>query len=160
MAGLFVMVTWYVMKDTMQPRVWDWHSVEQGADLTFLGVVTNDRPQLSLICANLGLASTKGRHSETKRVYFIPAGDDVNGDEVFALLGSIRYSACTMALGAPLSQTPNTLFAAREADSVVVIVEEGCSALADIELIIRELKIAGVEPAGFIYLPTSKRSSR
>lgn len=52
-----------------------------------------------------------------------------------------------------MEESVAVLYKGREADSVVVVVEEEISTLGDIDELVREFAIAGITPGGFAYVP-------
>ena len=160
LGGLFVIVCIVVAIDSVKRRVHDWRPIEESTGLRFLGKLDDDPKTSNLIETNLLLSCKKddaGKHSSGSNgrcfICLIPAGKTDKAAAAANTVASASLSGKIASLEAlpSLVDAPYTLLDHSDADAFAVVVEEEVTNYNDIELVIREFKIAGIEPAGFIY---------
>lgn len=158
MGGLFLVVLFYMFADLVSPRVHGFELVET-MGLTYLGTVENDPAKLRLALANIDL-SGMGEGKRAKKVRLLPAGSGVRASDAARLLLSAAGGSARLALAASLDESPDVLFRAGSGESLVVVVEQEVTTVADLEELKHELGIAKIDPAGFVFLPYSAKAPR
>ena len=158
MGALFFVVLFYMLADLVRPRVHGFELVET-MGLTYLGSVENDPAKLRLALANIEL-SGMGDGKRAKKVRLLPAGSGVRASDAARLLLSAAGGSARLALAASLEESPDVLFRCGSGESLVIVVEQEVTTVADLEEIRHELGIAKIEPAGFVYLPYSAKPQR
>lgn len=150
LGGLFIATCAIVINDCAKRRVHDWRPVEELTGLPYLGTIDASRASNQLIVANLTLANQNGSTPSTAAL--IPAG---NADEAAseAVRSLTETQGCELTLNAmpSLQTSTSALFEGRKQDAVAMFVKEEVTTYFDIEQLLREFKIAGIIPAGFIY---------
>ena len=142
----------YVIRDSVRGGV---HSPETAAErgLTFLGEVSDDESRMRIVLANFRF-SGKDKDVPARTVLLVPAGKGVSVRSTCA--GLARHAGETdvkLKVAPALEESVAVLYKGREADSVVVVVEEEISTFSDIDELVREFAIAGITPGGFVYVP-------
>ena len=168
LGGLFVVICVIVAIDSVKRRVHDWHPIEQTCGLRFLGKVDDDAKNLNLIETNLLLSrkvETEGKHAGNRtdglcNICLVPAGSTNAAKQAASAIVAASTSGKIASLIAlePLNDDPYALLARFDFDVFAVVIEEEATSYGDIEQVVRELGIAGIEPAGFVYC--TKRKGR
>ena len=144
MGALFFVVLFYMLADLVRPRVHGFELVET-MGLTYLGSVENDPAKLRLALANIEL-SGMGDGKRAKKVRLLPAGSGVRASDAARLLLSAAGGSARLALAASLEESPDVLFRCGSGESLVIVVEQEVTTVADLEEIRHELGIAKIEP--------------
>ncbi len=169
LGGLFVIMCLIALRDSIKPRVRDWHVVEKDDGLRFLGKLGDETNALNLIETNLllsrksatGNEDVEGKHAGAGSanahanavVCLVPAGATdkapLAAEAIEAASTSGKLASITAL--ASIDDEPYALLGHPETDIFAVVVEEEITTYADIDQVVREFKIAGIKPAGFIY---------
>lgn len=154
--GLFAGCLILVGLAMISRRIYGWRSLEEASGLGCLGTYEQAEANRSRLAASIFFAGG-GAEGDHLRACIIPAGSTlaarlaVEGLRAPAqAIGMALYEAPSLATG------PQAILAARRADSVAIAIEEGVSTFTEVEDLIRELDLAGVVPAGFIYCDSVK----
>lgn len=152
MGGLFCVVAFYVLADTMRGGVHAPEAVEERG-LTYLGTLSEDEARMRIVMANLRF-SHKVEGGIAKIVLLQPTSSQVRIRDAYNLMAAPAAEAGVKISAAPaLEDSVYTLYKGREADSVVVVVEEDVTTFDQVDELVREFKIAGIKAGGFVYLP-------
>ena len=150
LGGLLIALCAIVIIDSAKRRVHDWRSVEETGELPYLGTIDVSGAANQLIVANLSL-SIQNENAHNTAV-LIPAGniDEAASEAAQSLAGT---QGCELTLHAmpSLQTSTSALFEGRKQGVVAIFVKEEITTYPDIEQLLREFKIAGITPAGFIY---------
>lgn len=153
-AGLFCAIAWFVLKDSLRGGV---HSPQAVAErgMTFLGELTNDEARLRVVLANFQFAGSNNAFAQT--VLLHPTNKDVHIQAACDMLVPVANEAnVVLRTSLPLEESVDTLYQGSNADTVVVVVEENTSTLAEIDEIVREFDLAHLNAGGFVFLPYMK----
>ena len=150
LGGLLIALCAIIIIDSAKRRVHDWRPIEETGDLPYLGTIDASEAANQLIVANLSL-SIRNENAPNTAV-LIPAGniDEAASEAAQSLAGT---QGCELTLHAmpSLQTSTSALFEGRKQGVVAIFVKEEITTYPDIEQLLREFKIAGITPAGFIY---------
>lgn len=152
MGSLFCMVAYYVLIDTLRGGIHAPEAVEERG-LTYLGTLSENEARMRIVVANFHF-SNKNEGFVSKNVLLQPASPRVRIRDAYDMLAPAATEAGIVMRAAPaLEDSVYTLYKGREADTVIVVVEEEITTFDEVDELIREFKIANIRPGGFVYLP-------
>lgn len=148
--GLFITLCAIIAIDSVKRRVHDWRPVEEMTGLPYLGTIDASSASNQLIVANLTLANQNDSARSTTAL--VPAGNvyETASKAIQSLAGTQSCELTLIAMPS-LQTSTSALFEGRKQDTVAMFVKEEVTTYSDIEQLLREFKIAGITPAGFIY---------
>lgn len=151
--GLFIAIVLVVIQDMIVRKVHDWASVEQAGQVRYLGTYGGDEAQRERLAVATRLAGRGSKADMAESVCLVPVGSTPFTARVAdEIESSLPEPHARILVAEPLSRGPEAILDAREADSTVLVVQEELSTFGDLEDVLRELSIASVEPAGFVYV--------
>lgn len=160
LAGLFLAVCVVVVIDMIKRPVRDRDALEEAAGIPCLGVLGGGPAKRERLVAAVRLAG-RGDEAPANSVCIVPAGNTKAAQRAAT---EITWEECAKGLQvvatSPLSAGAAAIYDARDADTTVIAVEEAVTSLTDMEDLLRELLIASVKPAGFVYQKAEKQSLR
>ena len=160
MGGAFAVVTLIALRTSIRGIVLSPKQVEE-LGLFYLGCVDAKPFHAGTIVANICFKSRKREDDERSRVLLHPTNKNVRvnevGNNLSAEAGKIGM---TLKKTPPLEESARTLYQGSEAEAVVVIVEEGKSTFNEIEEIEKEFEVAGINTAGFVFLPHKAQAKK
>ena len=150
LGGLFIAVCAIIMNDSTKRRIHDWRPIEETTGLPYLGTIDASKAANQLIVANLTLTNQNGSAPSTAAL--IPAGNaDEAASKAVQSLAATHGCELTLVAMPSLQTSTSALFEGRKQGAVAIFVKEEITTYPDIEQLLREFKIAGITPAGFIY---------
>ncbi len=150
--GLFCVVAYYVIIDTVRGGVHSPVAVEQ-LGLTYLGTLCPDESRMRIVMANFHF-SNKNEGFVSKNVLLQPANSRVRIRDAYEMLAPAANEAGVVLRAAPaLNESVYTLYKGRDADTVIIVVEEEVTTFDELDELVREFKIANIKAGGFVYLP-------
>lgn len=158
LAGLFIAICLIVVIDMLRAPV---HSVEEAEEIAgapVLGYAGAPDGGKRLL-ANVSFAVGSG----ARMVCVVPVGPMDSAErtsEELAIAAAAAPQLPSAALRfestAPLTAGVDAAYAARTADATIVVVREWLDGAAALAETVRELKLAGIEPAGLAFVPEVK----
>ncbi len=150
--GLFCVVAYYVLVDTARGGVHSPEAVEE-LGLTYLGTLQPVESRMRIVMANFHF-SNKNEGFVSKNVLLQPANPRVRIRDAYEMLAPAANEAGVVLRAAPaLEESVYTLYKGRDADTVIVVVEEEVTTFDELAELVREFKIANIKAGGFVYLP-------
>lgn len=151
-AALFCVVSLCVIVDKTRGGVHSSSSIAKSG-LKCLGVLDGNPAHHNLVIANLRFSGhDKGLFAE--KVLLVPSNGKVQVDKARKLLAELAESDDLQICVAPaLDSAVSALYEGRKADSVVAVAEAEVSSHMEIDELLHEFEIAGITPAGYVYLP-------
>ena len=159
LGGLFCVVVYHVLRDTVRGNI---HTPEavSACGLTYLGALSTNKARMRIVVANFHF-SNKDKNSVAKNILLHPTNSKVHIDDAYDMLSEIATEAeMDLSIAPAFEESVYTLYEGRDADTVIVVVEENVTTIAEIDEIVREFKIANINAGGFVYLPYKKKKEK
>lgn len=151
LVALLCMAVYRIVKECTRGTIRVPQIVDE-AGLAHLGTVTKKGVAPAEILSSLKFTA-QTEAGTPKTVLLHPTNSKVKvGVVADALEAQASEEGVVLKIAPALEESVFTLFNGTEADAVIVVVEEGISALPEIDEILRDFAQAQIPPSGFIYL--------
>lgn len=177
LGGLFCAIIVIVLRDSMRGGVCSPQVVAERG-LTFLGELQNDQTRMRIVLANfqftgksegvdvgtgagtgagVSAGTDAGASAGSSTILLHPTNKKVHLQEACDMLTPAANEVqVALRMSLPLEESVDTLYQGSKVTSVVVVVEEYTSTIAEVEEIVHEFALAGIHVGGFVYLPYTK----
>ncbi len=175
LGGLFCAIIVIVLRDSMRGGVCSPQVVAERG-LTFLGELQNDQTRMRIVLANfqftgksegagadagagagVSVGTGAGASAGSSTILLHPTNKKVHLQEACDMLTPAANEVqVALRMSLPLEESVDTLYQGSKVTSVVVVVEEYLSTIAEVEEIVHEFALAGIHVGGFVYLPYTK----
>lgn len=175
LGGLFCAIIVIVLRDSMRGGVCSPQVVAERG-LTFLGELQNDQTRMRIVLANfqftgksegagadagagagVSVGTGAGASTGSSTILLHPTNKKVHLQEACDMLTPAANEVqVALRMSLPLEESVDTLYQGSKVTSVVVVVEEYLSTIAEVEEIVHEFALAGIHVGGFVYLPYTK----
>ncbi|WP_172136147.1 YveK family protein [Adlercreutzia sp. ZJ473] len=158
LAGLFIAICLIVVIDMFRAPVHSAEEAEEVSGAPALGYAGSPDGGRRLL-ANVSFAAG----TDARVVCIVPVGSAVDAERVCEELAMAAATAPQQSAVRPRFRPTNPLsagvdaaYAARNSDATIVVVREWLDSAPDLASTVRELKLAGVEPAGLALISEGK----